>query len=50
MSRLIKAKILVDFKYFSEMMDLDQFEKTWTYGGILCSVQRKELIFSDQLV
>lgn len=38
--RMIRARILIDFKYYREMKDLD--------GGVLSSIQEEEL--SDQLL
>nr|BAC82606.1 pol-like protein [Takifugu rubripes] len=50
LSRRIKARILIDFHFYRKMEDLEQFVRTWTYGGILCSIQLEDLVFSDQLV
>lgn len=46
--RMIKARILIDF--YRKMKDLEQFVKTWTYRGVLCSIHKEDLVFSDQLV
>ncbi len=50
LSRMIKARILIDFNYYREMRDLERFKWTWTFGGVLCSVQEEDLLFSDQLI
>ena len=50
LSRMIKARILIDFNYYREMQDLECFELTWTFGRVLCYVQENQLIFSEQLV
>ena len=49
-SRMVKARVLIDFKYYKEMKDLDQFKLIWTYGLTLCEVQDHDLVFSDQLI
>lgn len=49
-SRMVKARIMIDFKYYKEMQDLDQFKLTWTHGLILCGVKEHQLTFSDQLI
>lgn len=50
LSRMIKARILIDFKYYCIMKDVERFKMTWTYRGVLCSVQENDLLFSDLLV
>lgn len=37
-SRIVKARVQIDFKYYSQMQDMDQFTKTWTHSNTLCSV------------
>ena len=49
-SRMVKARIIVDFKYHKEMQDLDLFRLIWTHGLILCGVHEHQLAFSDQLI
>lgn len=37
LSRVIKARILIDFNFYREIKDLEHFSRTWTYGDGLCS-------------
>lgn len=50
LSWMVRARLLIDFNHYRVMKDLEQFKKTWTHHGVLCSVQGDELVFSDQLV
>ena len=49
-SRMVKGRVMIDFKYYKDMQDLDQFRLIWTHGLILCSVHGHQLTFSDQLI
>lgn len=35
----MKVRILIDFKYYREMKDLEHFKMTWTHGSVLCYTQ-----------
>lgn len=45
-TRIMKARIMIDFNYYKEMKDVDQFSIIWAHGDVLCSVKEKQLIFS----
>ena len=40
LSRMIKARLLIDFKYYREMQDLERFTMTWTHGEY-CALSRR---------
>ncbi|KAK0155411.1 Transposon TX1 uncharacterized protein [Merluccius polli] len=35
LSRMVKARIIIDFKYYKAMQDLELFKTTWTYGDTM---------------
>lgn len=43
---LVKSRVLVDFRFFKLMNDLETFEARWCYKNALCSVLNEELHFS----
>lgn len=49
-SRIVKARVLTDFKFFKEINDLNHFRMIWTYGLVLCGVEGDTLIFLDFLI
>lgn len=50
LSKLIRARILIDLIFYKQMKDLENFMSIWTFGGVLCSVQGSDLVFAEQLV
>lgn len=48
--RMVKARVHIDFKYYSQMQDMDQFIKTWTHSNALCSITDNTLVFSHHLI
>lgn len=48
--RAIKARIMIDFNFYSKMQDIEQFLWTWSFEGLLCSMENRRLIFSDRLM
>ena len=48
--RMVKARVHIDFKYYSQMQDMDQFIKTWTHSNTLCSVTDNTLVCSHHLI
>lgn len=49
-SRMVKARISIDFRFYKEMQDLDQFIQIWAEGDVLCSVEQNQLVFSPLLM
>lgn len=49
-TRMVKARMKIDFNYYKEMKDVNQFSLTWSYGDVLCSVTENQLIFSVELM
>ncbi|KAK0155415.1 Transposon TX1 uncharacterized protein [Merluccius polli] len=45
--RMVKARVHIDFKYYSQMQDMDQFIKTWTHSNTL--VEDVSLAVGDQV-
>ncbi len=43
---MVQARILIDFKYYKHMDDLDSFEEVWCYNEALCSVFEGDLVFT----
>ena len=43
---LMKARIWVEYRFFKEMNDIDEFMRKWCYDDALCSVVNDELIFN----
>ncbi len=41
----VKSRILIDFRYFKAINDLS-FDLIWCYGGALCEVFEKNLVFA----
>lgn len=42
---LVKARVWVDFRFYKEMNNIDEFLKQWCYKDALCSVVGDCLIF-----
>lgn len=49
-TRMVKARIRIDFNYYREMKDVDQFCVIWAHGDVLCSVEGEQLVFSEDLM
>lgn len=47
--RLVKSRILIDFKYYSGVKELDTFESIWCYREVLCSVNSGQLVFGEYI-
>ena len=48
--RMVKARIMIDFNYYKEMKDVDEFNLMWAHGDVLCSVKESQLLFSEELL
>ena len=49
--RMVKARVIIDFKIYKVMKDLDQFSLVWAYDDLLCSVvEQDQLIFSLEMM
>ena len=46
---LVKARIKVDFEFFSAVKDLLLFEEKWAYEGALCFVEEGKLFFAAEI-
>lgn len=42
---LIKSRIVVEFKYYKAMNDIETFKLQWCYNSILCTVMEEDLNF-----
>lgn len=49
-TRMVKARMMIDFNYYKEMKDVDQFSVIWAHGDVLCSVKENQFIFSEELM
>ena len=49
-ARMVKARIRIDFNYYAEMKDVDEFRVIWAHGDVLCSVEGDQLLFSQELM
>lgn len=45
LTRMVKARLMVDFNYYKEMKDLDQFTMIWAHVG-----KKQQLTFSVELM
>ncbi len=41
----VKSRIVVEFKYYKAMKDMETFRLQWCYNSIFCTVVEEELIF-----
>ncbi|KAL2076997.1 hypothetical protein ACEWY4_027414 [Coilia grayii] len=48
-SILVRSRLLIDFRFYKLMKNLDTFEEIWCHNGALCSVKNDELLFAHVL-
>ena len=46
----VKASIIINFNYYREMKDVDEFSLMWAHGDVLCPVKESQLFFSEELL
>uniref|UniRef100_A0A0E9UYQ4 Uncharacterized protein n=1 Tax=Anguilla anguilla TaxID=7936 RepID=A0A0E9UYQ4_ANGAN len=44
---MIKARVMVEFRYYKAMRTLEVFKSVWGYRGAVCSVEEGELLFAE---
>lgn len=49
--KMLKARLKIDFNYYSLVSDLEKFSNIWCYKDVLCSVEEENLnvIFNNLL-
>lgn len=47
--RMVKARLKVDYSFYSATKNVDEFKKMWCYKNVLCSVERGQLLFGPVL-
>lgn len=41
----VKSRIVVEFKYYKAMKDMETFRLLWCYNSIFCTVVEEDLFF-----
>ncbi|KAI4899661.1 hypothetical protein NFI96_033222 [Prochilodus magdalenae] len=49
-TRLVRARVKVDFNYYRSMKDLDSFKLVWCSEDVVCSVEEDELVFAPDFI
>lgn len=44
---MIKARVMVEFRYYKAMRTLEVFKSVWGHRGAVCSVEEGELLFAE---
>src|SRR4029434_7256681 len=44
-SILVRSRILIDFRFYKAMKNLDSFEQTWCHCGALCKIEDENVFF-----
>ena len=47
--RSLRSRILIDYRFYREMKDLETFSRRWCCGVALCEVEEGELVFREGL-
>ena len=48
-SILVRSRILIDFRFYKAMKNLDSFEQTWCHCGALCKIEDENVFFATFL-